>query len=87
MGGLRAQRVSQAQQLITICREYIVGLTMETDRKKLPKDTLDQQKRLCEVPQNSQFLTCAIALPPYILAYALILLTFCYPLPSHLHLK
>lgn len=39
----------QAQQLITICREYIVGLTMETERKKLPKDTLDQQKRLCEV--------------------------------------
>lgn len=39
----------QAQQLITICKEYIVGLTMETERKKLPKDTLDQQKRLCEV--------------------------------------
>lgn len=41
--------LSQAQQLITICKEYIVGLTMETERKKLPKDTLDQQKRLCEV--------------------------------------
>lgn len=39
----------QAQQLITICKEYIVGLTMETERKKLPKDTLEQQKRLCEV--------------------------------------
>ena len=34
--------VFQAQQLITICKEYIVGLTMETERKKLPKDTLDQ---------------------------------------------
>ncbi len=42
-------RVFQAQQLITICREYIVGLTMETERKKLPKDTLEEQKRLCEV--------------------------------------
>lgn len=39
----------QAQQLITICREYIVGLTMETERKKLPKDSLEEQKRLCEV--------------------------------------
>lgn len=39
----------QAQQLITICREYIVGLTMETERKKLPKETLEEQKRLCEV--------------------------------------
>lgn len=43
----------QAQQLITICREYIVGLTMETERKKLPKETLDQQKRLCEVKMSS----------------------------------
>ncbi|KAK7944327.1 hypothetical protein WMY93_000055 [Mugilogobius chulae] len=43
------QRNWKAQQLITICREYIVGLTMETERKKLPKDTLDQQKRLCEM--------------------------------------
>lgn len=41
--------VFQAQQLITICREYIVGLTMEIERKKLPKDTLEDQKRLCEV--------------------------------------
>lgn len=41
--------VFQAQQLITICREYIVGLTMETERKKLPKETLEEQKRLCEV--------------------------------------
>lgn len=39
----------QAQQLITICREYIVGLCMEIERKKLPKETLDQQKRICEV--------------------------------------
>lgn len=39
----------QAQQLITICKEYIVGLSMETERKKLPKETLEEQKRLCEV--------------------------------------
>uniref|UniRef100_A0A8C7RB55 Coatomer subunit alpha n=1 Tax=Oncorhynchus mykiss TaxID=8022 RepID=A0A8C7RB55_ONCMY len=43
------QEIAEAQQLITICREYIVGLTMETERKKLPKETLDQQKRLCEM--------------------------------------
>lgn len=41
--------IFQAQQLLTICREYIVGLTMEIERKKLPKDTLEDQKRLCEV--------------------------------------
>lgn len=40
---------SQAQQLIAICREYIVGLSMEIERKKLPKETLEQQKRTCEV--------------------------------------
>lgn len=39
----------QAQQLITICREYIVGLSMEIERKKLPKESLEQQKRTCEV--------------------------------------
>uniref|UniRef100_A0A8C7Z830 Coatomer subunit alpha n=1 Tax=Oryzias sinensis TaxID=183150 RepID=A0A8C7Z830_9TELE len=43
------QEITEAQQLITICKEYIVGLTMETERKKLPKDTLEQQKRLCEM--------------------------------------
>ena len=39
----------QAQQLIEICREYIVGLTMEAARKELPKGTLEEQKRICEV--------------------------------------
>ncbi|TRY81974.1 hypothetical protein DNTS_030981 [Danionella cerebrum] len=42
------QEIAEAQQLITICREYIVGLTMESERKKLPKDSLDEQKRICE---------------------------------------
>ena len=39
----------QAQQLVEICREYILGLQMETQRKELPKGTLEEQKRLCEV--------------------------------------
>lgn len=43
------QEIAEAQQLITICREYIVGLSMETERKRLPKDTLEQQKRICEM--------------------------------------
>ncbi|XP_005203500.1 coatomer subunit alpha isoform X1 [Bos indicus x Bos taurus] len=43
------QEIAEAQQLITICREYIVGLSMETERKKLPKETLEQQKRICEM--------------------------------------
>lgn len=44
----------QAQQLIAICREYIVGLSMEVERKKLPKETLEQQKRICEVSSSPQ---------------------------------
>ena len=39
----------KTNQLIEICREYIVGLTMEKVRKELPKATLDDQKRSCEV--------------------------------------
>uniref|UniRef100_A0A914R8F4 Coatomer alpha subunit C-terminal domain-containing protein n=1 Tax=Parascaris equorum TaxID=6256 RepID=A0A914R8F4_PAREQ len=30
--------VAEAQQLIDICREYLVGLLLETARKELPKD-------------------------------------------------
>jgi coatomer protein complex subunit alpha (xenin) len=48
--------IFQAQQLIEICREYIVGLTMEQSRKELPKATLDDQKRLCEVNTTCLFL-------------------------------
>ncbi|NWR95406.1 COPA protein, partial [Furnarius figulus] len=43
------QEIAEAQQLIAICREYIVGLSMEIERKKLPKETLEQQKRICEM--------------------------------------
>jgi coatomer protein complex subunit alpha (xenin) len=42
----------QAQQLIEICREYIVGLSMEQNRKELPKSTLQEQKRICEVSND-----------------------------------
>ncbi|XP_062572484.1 coatomer subunit alpha-like, partial [Saccostrea cucullata] len=43
------QEISEAQQLVEICREYIVGLSMEQNRKDLPKATLDDQKRICEM--------------------------------------
>uniref|UniRef100_A0A8C5NLV0 Coatomer protein complex subunit alpha n=1 Tax=Junco hyemalis TaxID=40217 RepID=A0A8C5NLV0_JUNHY len=47
--GLIPTFVPKAQQLVAICREYIVGLSMEIERKKLPKETLEQQKRICEM--------------------------------------
>ena len=31
------QEISEAQQLLGICQEYIVGLQMEVKRKELPK--------------------------------------------------
>lgn len=43
------QEIAEAQQLIEICREYIVGLSMEMTRKELPKDTFEEQKRSCEM--------------------------------------
>ncbi|KAF6212403.1 hypothetical protein GE061_012925 [Apolygus lucorum] len=43
------QQISEAQQLLQICREYIVGLQMETSRKELPKATIEEQKRICEM--------------------------------------
>lgn len=43
------QEISEAQQLVKICREYILGLKMETLRKSLPKSTSDEQKRQCEM--------------------------------------
>lgn len=43
------QDIAEAQQLIQICREYILGLKMETERKNLPKNTLVEQKRICEM--------------------------------------
>ncbi|XP_062521183.1 coatomer subunit alpha-like [Corticium candelabrum] len=43
------QELTEAQQLIGICREYILGLSMEISRKELPKTSLDDQKRSCEM--------------------------------------
>lgn len=43
------QEIAEAQQLLNICREYIVGLQMEAYRKGAPKATLDEQKRSCEL--------------------------------------
>ena len=43
------EEVRKAQELISICREYIVGLSMEAARKDLPKESLEDQKRSCEM--------------------------------------
>jgi len=43
------QDIAEAKQLIEICREYVLGLELETERKALPKGGLDQQKRSCEM--------------------------------------
>ena len=43
------QDILEAHQLLQICREYIVGLSMELLRKDLPKESLDEQKRNCEM--------------------------------------
>lgn len=43
------QDTAEAKQLVQICREYILGLKMETERKSLPRSTLAEQKRICEM--------------------------------------
>ncbi|KFD58197.1 hypothetical protein M514_00960 [Trichuris suis] len=43
------QDVLDAQQLIEICREYLIGLTMELKRKEMPKETLADQVRCAEM--------------------------------------
>ncbi|OXU23054.1 hypothetical protein TSAR_001438 [Trichomalopsis sarcophagae] len=43
------QDIAEAQQLIHICREYILGLKMEIERKNQPKSNLSEQKRICEM--------------------------------------
>ena len=43
------EEVRKDQELIAICREYIVGLSMEAARKDLPKESLEDQKRSCEM--------------------------------------
>lgn len=43
------QEISEAQQLLKISREYVVGLKMESLRKSLPKSTGEEQRRQCEM--------------------------------------
>lgn len=43
------QEVAEAQQLLAICREYVVGIKMETNRKGLPNTTIEDKKRHCEM--------------------------------------
>lgn len=43
------QEMAEAQQLLEVCREYVLGLSLETERKALPKETLEEQKRACEM--------------------------------------
>lgn len=43
------QELNEAKQLLKICKEYILGLQMETQRKGMPKTTLEEQKRQCEM--------------------------------------
>lgn len=43
------QEIAEAQQLLSICREYVVGIKMETYRKGLPNTTIEDKKRHCEL--------------------------------------
>jgi len=43
------QDETEAIQLREISMNYLVGLTMETTRKELPKTNIEQQKRICEM--------------------------------------
>eukprot|EP00794_Sanderia_malayensis_P012655 gene12655-13955_t len=43
------QDISEAKELMGICREYIVGLQLETARKEHPKATAAHMKRICEM--------------------------------------
>lgn len=39
----------EAQQLLNICKEYVLALQMEVTRKDLPKNTIEEQLRICEL--------------------------------------
>lgn len=43
------QEIAEAQQLLNICREYVVGIKLETNRKGLPNTTIEDKKRHCEM--------------------------------------
>lgn len=42
-------QVTEAQNLIRICKEYLVGIQMELDRKGLGKTSAEDQKRSLEM--------------------------------------
>ncbi|XP_014218663.1 coatomer subunit alpha [Copidosoma floridanum] len=43
------QDIAEAQQLVQICREYILVLKIECERKNILKTSSDNQKRICEM--------------------------------------
>ncbi|VDP10190.1 unnamed protein product [Soboliphyme baturini] len=43
------QEIAEAQELIRICREYLVGIKMEMKRKEMPKETKDDLVRSAEM--------------------------------------
>lgn len=45
----KKQEVVEAQELLDICREYVLGLQLEVERKSLPKEQSEVQKRSCEM--------------------------------------
>lgn len=50
--------IDEVKELLKFCREYIVGLMMELERKGMPKDTLEQQIRSAEMA--SYFTHCQL---------------------------
>nr|CAD2134561.1 unnamed protein product [Meloidogyne enterolobii] len=52
------QEVLEAQQLLQICREYLVGLLLETARKELPRESTEDAKRNLEMA--AYFTNCDI---------------------------
>ncbi|KAJ6225704.1 hypothetical protein RDWZM_004249 [Blomia tropicalis] len=43
------QEIIEAKQLMEICREYVLGLVMEIDRKQMAKESIEDQKKSCEM--------------------------------------
>lgn len=43
------QEILEAKQLLEVCREYVLGLVMEIDRKGLPKESVEEAKRSAEL--------------------------------------
>ncbi|KAH8862847.1 Coatomer subunit alpha [Schistosoma japonicum] len=60
-----SEEESEARSLINICKEYIVGLSMEIARKSMPKETLAEQIRNAELA--CYFTHCRLETPHLIL--------------------